>query len=197
MQTAAARAPKRRETKRDLTRLAGREAPEKPPVHPELAAENELEKLPPAIQHGRFAVNYLRPHFEHDEKTDSRTVGLELSLELREEHEKVIPKEIKAWWEQVKNGGVKSIALLGVPMQYVELGIAPEGDDRDLEIKAAPINKVSLAVVEEKGSGEATEVIRLSFRVLCDLDAKIEKFCCRHYGKVLWCRMQAVQGSLL
>lgn len=197
MQSAAAKAPKRHETKRDLNRLAGREVQEKPPVHPELAAENELEKLPPAIQHGRFAVNYLRPHFEHDAKTDSRTVGLELSLELREEHEKVIPKEIKAWWEQVKNGGVKSIALLGVPMQYVELGIAPEGDNRDLEIKAAPINKVSLAVVEEKGSGEATEVIRLSFRVVCDLDPDIEKFSCRHYGKTLWLKMEAVQPRLL
>lgn len=196
MQTAAAKAPKRQEPNRDLKRLAGREAPEKPPIHPDLAAENELEKLPPAIQHGRFAVNYLRPHFEHDAKTDSRTVGLELSFELREEHEKVIPKEIKAWWEQVKNGGVKSIALLGVPMQYVELGIAPEGEDRDLEIKAAPINKVSLAVVEEKGSGEATEVIRLSFRVLCDLDNEIERFACRNFGKVLWLRMKPVQESM-
>lgn len=208
MTTAAAvtkkRAPREVKTGRPLKRLAGREdRDEAPPAHqvenPNLQVENELEKMPPAIKNGRFAVNFLKPHFDHDAKTDARTVGLELSLELREEHEQVIPKEIKTWWEQVKQGGVKNISLLGVPMQHVELGIAPEADDRDLELEA-PIQKVSIAVIEKEGGGHAIEVIRLAFRVMVDLNKDIverERFACRQFGKVLWCRLQAVQGSLL
>lgn len=200
--TRTVRAVPQRSSKRDLKRLAGRETPDAPEAAtqiaaPELQAENPIEKLPTTIQNGRIAVNYLKPHFEHDSKTDTRTVGLELSLELLSQHENHIPKEILTWWEAIKGGGVKSMSLLGIPLQYVELGIAPEGDDRDLEIKAAPIQKAALAVIESTGSGEAFETIRLTFRVVCDLDSEIEKFACRNFGKTLWLKLQAVQGNLL
>lgn len=181
-------------------KLAGREIPEQGALLPpeeEKEKENEQEKLPPAIVKGRTAVNFLRPHFEHDAKLDKRTVGIELSLELRDEHERFVPSEVKRFWEVVKHGGVKSIALTGIGLQYIELGLAPEGDDRDLELKAAEIEKASLTVVEEKGSGEATEVIRFSFRVIAVLDAELEKFACRHFGKTMWLKMEAVQGVLV
>jgi len=107
-----------------------------------------------------------------------------------------VPSEVKKFWKVIKNGGVKSISLTEIGFQYIELGLAPEGDDRDLEIKVAEIEKASLTVVEEKGSGESTEVIRFSFRVIAVLDAELEKFACRHFGKTLWLKMEACQGVL-
>jgi len=179
-------------------KLAGREEPDQGTLVPleEPPKENEQEALPPAIVQGRTAVNFLRPHFEHDAKLDRRTVGIELSLELRDEHEGFVPSEVKKFWKVIKNGGVKSISLTEIGFQYIELGLAPEGDDRDLEIKVAEIEKASLTVVEEKGSGESTEVIRFSFRVIAVLDAELEKFACRHFGKTLWLKMEACQGVL-
>jgi hypothetical protein len=182
------------------SKLAGRETAPAEASDPNLAAkkedENELEKMPPAIVKGRVAVNFLRPHFEHDAKLDKRFVGLELSFELRDEHETFVPAEVKRFWEIVKRGGVKSIAMTEIPLQEIELGIAPEGDDRDLEIKMAQVEKASLTVVEQSGSGQDTEVIRFTFRVKAVLDAELEKFACRHFGKTMWLKMYTVQGSL-
>jgi hypothetical protein len=181
-------------------KLAGREIPDQPDLaltEEEPPKGNEQEELPPAIVEGRTAVNFLRPHFEHDAKLDKRTVGIELSLELRDEHEEFVPKEVKRFWKLVKQGGVKSISMTEIGHQYIELGLAPEGDDRDLELKVAEIEKAALTVVEEKGSGEATEVVRFSFRIIAVLDAELEKFVCRQFGKTLWLKMVPVQGSLL
>jgi hypothetical protein len=179
-------------------KLAGREGPGDEP-NPDLMAkkENEQEKLPPAIKNGRAAVNFLRPHFDYDSKLEKRSVALEISFELREEHERFVPKEIKHWWDAMLEGGAKSITITGVPIQHIELGLAPEKDDRDLELKAAMIEKAAIAVVEEKGSGEATEVIRLTLRASVDLEAEVERFACRHFGKTIWMKMTAVQGKLL
>ncbi|HVI07020.1 MAG TPA: hypothetical protein VND65_01875 [Candidatus Binatia bacterium] len=186
-------------TKKKSDRLVGREGPEEPP-HPDLAAkkdDNEQEKLPPAMKNGRAAVNFLRAHFEYDAKEDKRYVYLEISLELREEHGKFVPKEIKHWWEAMQEGGAKTIANIDVPYQYIELGLAPESHGTDLEIKGAWIEKAALAVVEEKGAGQAVDVIRFTFRAGTDLDSDVEKFACRHFGKTVWMKMRPVQGQLL
>lgn len=203
----AASATKKGKKKSGLANLAGREGPGDqvkeiqesflPEDKESKAGKHEQEEMPAAIVKGRVAVNFLRPHFEYDAKLDKRTVGIELSMELRDEHETFVPKEVKKFWQVVKHGGVKSLSLTEIGLQYIELGLAPEGDDRDLELKAAEIEKAALTVVEEKGSGESTEVIRFSFRVIAVLDPDLEKFACRHFGKTMWLKMQAVQGSLL
>jgi hypothetical protein len=162
-----------------------------------LQGENELESMPPRIQNGRFSVNFLKPHFEYDAKHDARSCGIELSLELTDDHAAVLPREITKWMDELRNGGVKSMSLLQIPACKVEIGFTPEPDDRDLPIKAAEITKVALAVIEKEGDGQAIEIIRLTFRILVPLTKETEQFTCRHYGKTLWMSMQAVQGTLL
>lgn len=189
---------KRRAPRKPKSEEAGKPATETAEqlTNEQLAADNPTAEMPVMVKNGRMAVNYVKPHFECD-KDDTRSVGFELSFPLQKEHERYVPKEIREAWDILKQGNVKALALMSVGSQFVELGLASEGDDRDLEIKNAAIEKVQLASIEEKGTGEATEVIRLSFRVMAELDDDVERFACRHFGKTIWVKMEAVQGSLL
>jgi hypothetical protein len=90
------------------------------------------------------------------------------------------------------------MTLSDVPAQNIELGLSSEKHGTDLDLKGAWIEKASLAVIEEKGSGEAVEVIRFSFRAGADIDEPgVERFACRHFGKTVWLKMVSVQGRLL
>jgi hypothetical protein len=138
----------------------------------------------------------VRPHFTRD-KDDNRYVALEFSLQLGDEHEKVLPKSIINEWELMKEGGRKGIELSDLGLFGFSIGLAPTGDDLDLEITAAPLESVKLMAIEDKGTGEAKDIIRLQFRASVELNADLEKFACRHFGKQIWLKMQETQGTLL
>lgn len=166
---------------------------------PDLEAHNELETMPAAVQHGRMVVTYVRPHFER-EKDDKRFVGLEISLPLTNENKPLLPREVTAACEALESLGAQKLSGLQIGGLYsIELGLAPEGDDRDLEIKIVQLESMCLAVVEQTGTGESTDIMRLSFRVVAELDGNFdtEKFACRQFGKQVWMKLEAIQGELL
>ena len=81
-----------RETSKRRTAPKARKAEKKSaPAEPEqmtneqLAADNPTAELPAAVVGDRMAVRYVKPHFDVD-KDDHRTVAVELSLPLGDEH---------------------------------------------------------------------------------------------------------------
>lgn len=182
------RAPKNKSGEREAEQIES----------PDLQAENETEQPAVTVRNGRMAVTYVKPHFDR-EKDDRRFVSLELSFPLSSEHEKLLPLRIREAWEFLESSGNKSITVLGVGLQKIEIGLSPEADGTNLDLKVAQIEKISLASIETTGTGEASEIMRLSFRVLAELDGNtdLERFACRHFNKQVWIKMEGIQGDLL
>lgn len=162
--------------------------------HEDLAAENPTAEMPDMVRNGRMAVNYVKPHFDIDK--DKRTVALEFSLELTEAHRGVLPLRIHDAWEDLVARGYPRIDVAGISAQKVDIRLAPDDKESDLAGDAI-IESVSLATIEDKGTGDAKNVVRLKFRVGFDLTQTVERFACRNFGNTVWLKMVALQGELL
>lgn len=188
--------PVRRQASQRST-SAGRSKPEAQPAEQvtaaELRANNPTAEMPSMVRNGLMAVTYLRPHFDVDK--DERTCSLEFSVELTADHEGVIPKRMAEGWEDVEHRGYKRIDVPGVPMQLVDIRLAPDDKKSDLHLNGV-VEKVSISKIEDKGTGESKDVVRLSFRTMFDLTQTVEQFACRHFGKTVWIRLAPVQGEL-
>jgi hypothetical protein len=159
----------------------------------ELKAHNELAEMPSTIVKGFMAASYVKPHF--DVEKDDRTAALEFSLELTDNHRSLLPKKVVEEWDHIKQGNNELLDVVNVGAQHVEVSLDP-GDEVDLE-ENVPIERIRLQVIETKGTGDAKDIIRLSFRLVCDLTQDVERFACRNFGKTVWLKMQACQGELL
>jgi hypothetical protein len=141
-----------------------------------------------------MSVNFVKPHL--DVAKDKRTAALEFSLELTEDHRSLLPKKVVEEWDHIKQGNNELLDVVNVGAQHLDLRLAPDDDETDLEDNA-PVERIRLQVIEAKGTGDAKDIIRLSFRLVCDLTQNVERFACRNFGKTVWIKLQACQGELL
>lgn len=160
----------------------------------ELEAHKEIEKMPSQIRDGLISVTFVKPHL--DVEKDKRTAALELSLELTEDHLDYLPKRVQQAWEAIESDLYKRLDITRINAHHFELRLVADDKESDLEANAL-VEKVTLSVIEDKGTGDAKDIIRLSFRLVCDLTQNVERFACRHFGKTVWLKMQACQGELL
>jgi hypothetical protein len=159
----------------------------------ELEAENEEKREPTRIINGFMAINYVKPHF--DIEKDKRSVAMEFSVELTEDHRDLLPDSVVSEWRHIEEGTCRLSEVSGVGAQSFDLRLAPDGAETELQ-DSAPIEKIRLQVIEDKGTGDAKDIIRLSFRLVCALNPTVERFACRHYGSTIWLKMGDVQGTL-
>lgn len=159
----------------------------------DLEAHNELAQMPSQIRNGFMSVNFVKPHLDVDK--DNRTAALEFSLELTDEHRSLLPKKVVEEWDHIKQGNNELLDVVGVGAQHAEISLSPD-EEVDLE-ENVPIERIRLQVIEAKGTGDAKDIIRLSFRLVCDLTQNVERFACRNFGKTVWLKLQACQGELL
>jgi hypothetical protein len=157
------------------------------------ATSNAAAEMPARIVNGFMAVNFVRFHPEVEK--DKRSFGLEFSIELTDDHLDYLPKKVHDGWDDIEARGYKRVDLVGIPMQRFDLCLVPDDKETDLSTDA-PIEKVVLSVIEDKGTGDAKDIIRLSFRLVCDLTQTVERFACRNFGNTVWLRTTAVQGEL-
>jgi hypothetical protein len=192
-ETAKKRAPRKLDPKADFN-----EPTKKNPEEPEQLVAEELQtepaEMPSRIVNGFMAVNFVRPHFEIEK--DNRSVALEFSLELTNDHRSLLPAKILNEWEHIEEGTCRLSEVIGVGTQRFDLRLAPDDEESDLE-QDSPVQKIRLQVIEDKGSGASKDIIRLSFRMLCDLTPVVEKFACRNFGGVIWLKMDQIQSELL
>lgn len=160
----------------------------------DLKAHSAIAQMPSTIRNGFMSANFVKPHLDVDK--DKRTAALEFSLELTEEHRSILPNKLLREWDHIAEGTCKLLDVIGVGAQHFDLRLAPDDDESDLE-ENAPIEKIRLQVIEDKGTGDAKDIIRLSFRLVCELTQNVERFACRNYGSTVWLKMFACQGELL
>ena len=160
----------------------------------ELAADNPTAELPSLVRNGMLSINFQKPHFEVEK--DARSVSLAMSLELIGDHRKLLPRQILEAWDDVNSRGYKRIDVLNVPAHFVDLRLTPDQDSSDL-CGNAVVEKVVISAIEDDGSGETKDIVRLQFRLKFDLTQEVERFACWQFGKIVWLKAQPVQGELL
>jgi hypothetical protein len=164
-------------------------------------AQRTLISLPPAepktlVQDERMAASYVKPHFDRNKKGD-RFVSLEVSMHLTKDHDGMMPKQIEQGWDFLGKEGYKRLDVIGVKPHAVKFFLTSKDADAALEIPAAKVTHVSLQVIEEKGTGKANKIIRLSFRLKVQLSRDVAHFSEWNFGDNYWIELAEAQGNLL
>jgi hypothetical protein len=148
------------------------------------------------VKNGRMYVSYVKPHFERNKKGD-RFVALEVSMHLTKQHDGLLPANIEQAWSFLGKKGYKRLDLIQVPAHFAQFYLSDDIDEIALEIPAARVTHVSLQVIEEKGTGKANKIIRLSFRLKVGLSRDVAHFSEWNFGDNYWLILKEVQGNLL
>jgi hypothetical protein len=153
----------------------------------------EPEKL---VENKRMKVSYVRPRFDRNKK-GNRYVSLEISQVITVEHKDFLPKLIMGAWEDLAKKNRTRLDLKDVPLQAAKFYLAHDMEDAALELSAARVTNVSLQVVEEKGTGKANKVIRLSYRLRVPLSRDVAHFSEWNFGDQYYLVMAEAAGDNL
>ncbi len=157
---------------------------------------DENSTMETAVRKGFALATFVKVIFERN-KEDVAFVLFEISLPLVEEHQKWCPSEINDAWEVIKMHSGYTIKDIPVEAQVVDIQIAPDAKDGAIKIDLGEIEKASIEVITEKGTGEEREVTRLQFRIRTELDNDTGRFARVHFGHPVWLKMEPLQRKLL
>lgn len=167
-----------------------------PPAQPKLV---DVKQQAVNVQNGFCLSTFVRVHLERDKK-DKATIAFEVSFPLSEvEHRAkgILPKRILQAWEAVEKVNLKRADVPEVDPHHVLLSLTPNEDQSvTLDLGPCMIDKVVISVVEEKGTGDAQEVTRLSFRAETTLDKNNGQWALNHFGHTIWVRLAQIQTTL-
>jgi hypothetical protein len=166
---------------------------ETPTRKPELVAEEP--KIEAAVRKGFALATFVKVIFERN-KDDVAFASLEISLPLTEEHAAWLPDELVEAWQVVKDHSYK-VQDINVEPHIAEIQLAPDAKDGAIKIDNAEVEKASISVITEKGTGEEREITRLTFRLKTELDNEIGRFSRVHFGHTVWLKLQRLQGRLI
>lgn len=150
-----------------------------------------------AVRNGFALVQFLKPHFDRD-KDGGGFVSFEMSLPLTDEHEDWAPQEILEAWEFAKDHdyGVKDVDLDNQSCQ-----IMPSPDEltgkEGLKVSNVDIEKSTISIITEKGTGEERKIVRWHFRLRMELDNETCRFARVYFGKNVWLKLHKLQGKLI
>jgi len=107
------------------------------------------QSIATAVREGFCLASFVKPIPERTKK-DKSFVMFEVSMTLTEEHEEegVLPDEIVAAWEALDKFKLKKADAQKVDDHNVQLRLVPNNDDSQLTIKAAQIEKATVARIQ-------------------------------------------------
>lgn len=152
-------------------------------------------EVPEQIQNGFALVNFVDATLERDKK-DNGFILYRLSIKLTDEHEKYVPRKIKKAWDGLLECDLKTAKLKEIKPHKIELAIAPDGDDKPLEVDAALVEKISLDMITEKGTGKARNFVRLTCSLRFSLSDSTLRFARIHFGHNVWLKWEQAQKEL-
>jgi hypothetical protein len=181
------------------TRGDGTGTPETAPAEAPAEKGSLLAPQPPkpTVVGDRILMHYLKPTFSKTKK-GTRLIAMHLSFALTEAHtaDSLLPEKIRNKWELIGKEGLTFMEVSGVPGQRVEFYMTQDIDDIKLLLGAAEMTDVALAVIQKKGDGEATRIIRLSFRLQVPVTQDVEQFAVTNYGNDFWLTLQETEDDL-
>jgi hypothetical protein len=152
-------------------------------------------EVPSRVQHGFTVVEFLKLHATRGEN-DLAQIGFDLSLKLDDSLNDWLPERIRECFEVLREHDLKTVVMPNAIICTAELALVPQGDDRSLRMLGAWVEKVHLATIEEKGTGETRIIHRLSMRLMADIDDENWHFARTHFGHTLWLKWKEVQTRL-
>jgi len=153
---------------------------------------------PQVIRNKQMFVEFVEAILMRD-KDDEPLLKMKFSFMLTPEHEQYLPEEVVDAWRIVKLGHCKryDIKEIEVPAQTIAINLVPDDEAVvDLKIVGAVIEKPSLQVIEETGTGKSKTGIRFSFIAVTSRDEAPTEFAIQHDGDGVWLAMQRTQGKL-
>lgn len=144
-----------------------------------------------------FEVDFVKPHLDLD-KDGGRLIELEMSLPLDDNHRGRIPKPVESAWQYLRAGEARRIDVVGIPLQLVTVHEIEPGKGAGLEVRltAAQVTHAAVALIEARGTGEAVDTVRFTFRLRVALTKELASFALWHYGLTVWLQLQDSQRGL-
>jgi len=179
---------------------AAKEAGETVEPNEALKADNPAAapETPKPVRNGHLQAAYVLPHYRIH-KDMGQVVEMEFSFPLTADHKGELPDGVEDAWKFIDKKNYPSIDVDGIPPQTLTVRKAPDmgKDDYMLHLKDAYVIKAKLKKVTEKGKGHTKQVLRFSFRILCEVtEPDVCKFADRQFGKDVWLEMADTQGKL-
>jgi hypothetical protein len=168
------------------------------PTQQDLPGLAVVPDTPQVIRNKQMFVDFVEAILARD-KNDAPLLKLKFSFMLTPEHENYLPPEVIKAWKIVKQGDCKRFDIIEVPPQTITVNEVPddEGTPPDLKIVSAVIERPSLQVIEESGSGKNKTGIRFSFLAITDRTEEPTEFAIRHDGDGVWITMGPTEPTLL
>lgn len=147
------------------------------------------------VQNGMVLMKFVRCKLSK-EKSGKHFVNLELSTALNNDSAPLFGREIAERYEMLRDdAGVTELRISDMEIHTIDVAIA---SDMKPAIHCAVLpERVSLAAVQEKGSGEETTVIRLSFIAPIPQSEDTLSWGGNNHGNLVWISMGERQGKLL
>lgn len=140
-------------------------------------------------------AQFLRPHFDKTKGGDP-IIGLDFTFPLTSDHEGLIPSEIEENWATMIRKNAKKIEVSGIDAQTVKIHLVPD-DEPEISLESAEVSRAVLAIVQEKGKGQAKKVVRLTIRIVTGRTKALRDFVWNNDSEFVWLELADTQGSLL
>jgi hypothetical protein len=161
--------------------------------------QKSLPGMPPGtvkttVDGTKMLAEFVKPHFYMDE--DTRFCALEFSFPLGKDHKGMLPKSVEDAWKFIEKGGRKGVVGIEMPDQDVNIFLANDMDDVELNMGTVEIKKANISLIKEIGKGASSRVVRFSFRVIAEADKDVYTFAATNFGNAVWIQMLQKQGEL-
>lgn len=156
--------------------------------------EQEVAR-PKTVIGNRLLAEYVKPHYDRDKEGD-RFVAMEFSFGLTKDHAGKLPESVDDAWKFIRKGINRTIGSIEIAPHLVHVYLASDVQSPEISMLFTDITHGALAVVEERGSGKSSEVIRYSFRVRVPVDEGICSFADNSFGNTVWLEMEEAQRKL-
>jgi len=152
-------------------------------------------EIPAQVQNGFALVNFVDATLERD-KEDNGFILYKISLPLSDEHKKYVPRKVRKSWDALLECDMKRAMIKELRPHLCEFACAPDGDDKSLKIEAAGIEKVTLDLIQETGTGKTKEYVRLTFVARMSVSDQTIRFARIHFGHNVWLFWEQAQKEL-
>jgi hypothetical protein len=165
---------------------------------PLLESEEEVEEETPSVaqvEKGMVLMNFVKTVLTRDKKTNERFVCLNFSALLSPEGAALFCDAINSRYElMIEDDGIPDLHISDCPLQMLDIADADEG--KNVLHEPVTPTKVALAIIEQKGSGEASTGIRLSFTAPIKQRRDVLNWAAENHGVLVWVKMAEVQARL-
>jgi hypothetical protein len=172
-------------------------ASEREPQQQQIPGTESTPDTPQVIRNKQMFAEFVEATLSRD-KDDAPLLKLKFSFMLTPEHEEYLPSEVVEAWNIVKQGHCKRYDIIEMPPQTITINQVPDDEPvTDVKIVGAVIERPSVQIIEESGSGKNKTGIRFSFVAITGRDNEPTEFAIQHDGDGVWITMQATEPKLL